>query len=186
MKTRIEPTLAGGNDRYETLFKPGDSSLTDDFVDRPSIPGVFSLDGRLSLSRYWAMHISFVVLLPTLLLAFFLVGLSKQWLLLLMATAAILIPTALFSMSLLMRRARDLGWHPTWGILAVFLPVIGLLITLPLVVIPGKPGRNKYGQPNAPLSRTSILLIWLGIVACFAVGVVAQPYLQTYSDLLFR
>lgn len=157
MKTRIEPTLAGTPERYEAVFRPGAASLTDDDGERPSIPALFSLDGRLSLSRYWAMHICFVVLLPTLLLGFFLVGLSKQGLLLLIAAAAILIPTALLSMSLLMRRARDLGWHPAWGVMAVFVPVFGQIITLLLVLIPGKSVRNQYGPPNAPLSRISIV-----------------------------
>lgn len=186
MKTRIEPTLDGSNDGYDALFKPGAASLLDDDIDRPSIPMLFSLDGRLSLSRYWALHICFVVLLPTLLLGFFLVGLSRQWLLLLFATAAILIPTALFSMSLLMRRARDLGWHPVWGVMAVFVPVFGQIITLLLVLIPGKSVRNEYGPPNAPLSRVATLILLLGIVVCFAIGVLVQPYLGTYVNLLLH
>lgn len=186
MKTRIEPTLAGSTDGYETLFKPGEANLIDDDIDRSSIPAIFSLDGRLSLSRYWVMHICFVVLIPSILLVFFLVGLNKHWLLLVITTAAIVIPTALFSMSLLMRRARDLGWHPVWGIMAVFVPIAGQLITLPLVLIPGKPVRNEYGQPNTPLSRISILVLCLGIVVCFAVGVLAQPYLGAYVNLLLH
>lgn len=171
---RIEPTLSGVSEEVENPYQLSEAQLVDDDVVTFSKPRVFDLSGRISLSNYWLFHMAFVVGVPTCLLAFFIFGLQRQPMVLFLAAVTVLVFSCLLSTSLLMRRARDLSWSPAWGIIAM-LPFIGLLIMLPLVLLPGRKVKNKYGSPNALMSNREkiftcllIVIVCLGITALFA------------------
>lgn len=161
MNDRIEPTLGGQISDADDPYRPGAARLMEDV--EPRVPAIFDFSGRLSLARYWAIHLSLVVVVPWILIIFFLLGLKDRLLMQALAVLAIGIPSLLLSLSLLMRRARDLGWSPVWGVLATFLPILHILILLPLMTIPGSNRVNRYGPPNRPPNLTARILIAISI-----------------------
>lgn len=108
------------------------------------------------------------------------VGLRHQLVVLLIVGVTVVVPAMLLNVSLLVRRARDLGWSPIWGILSV-VPVIGFVITLPLFMLPGRKAINKYGPPNPPLSTLVKLLTALLVVLVLVTSTVLVVYFPQYN-----
>lgn len=133
---RIEPVFGSISSEIENPYQPGDAQLIDDEVVTFSNSKIFDFSGRISLARFWLIHVPLVLVLPCILLLFFMVGLRHQLVVLLIVGVTVVVPAILLNVSLLVRRARDLGWSPIWGMLSVF-PVIGFVITLPLIMLPG-------------------------------------------------
>ncbi|AKK01586.1 hypothetical protein PHLH5_00250 [Pseudomonas sp. Cab53] len=177
---RIEPVFGSISSEIENPYKPGDAQLIDDEVVTFSKPRILDFSGRISLARFWLIRVPLVLVLPCILLAFFMVGLRHQLVVLLIVGVTVVVPAILLDVSLLVRRARDIGWSPIiWGILSVF-PVIGFLITLPLVMLPGRKAINKYGPPNPPLSTLVKLLTALLVVLVLVTSTVLVAYFPEY------
>lgn len=154
---RMEPTL-GAVEMVEA-YSPPVAVLSDEPGFSVQAPRVFDFSGRLSLSRYWVLHLLFCVYIPWGLLFFFYAGLRHNLYALAGASLAVLIPAALLQAGLLMRRARDIGIPAGWGLIALLVPLIGSLLWLFLGVLPGNKGTNHYGAANPPLALWARLLI---------------------------
>ncbi|MDU9023323.1 DUF805 domain-containing protein [Pseudomonas corrugata] len=176
---RIEPVFGGISSEIENPYQPGDAQLIDDEVVTFSKPRILDFSGRISLARFWLIRVPLVLVLPCILLAFFMVGLRHQLEVLLIVGVTVVVPAILLDVSLLVRRARDLGWSPVWAILHVF-PVIGFVITLPLIMLPGRKAINKYGPPNPPLSTLVKLLTALLVVLALVTTTVLIAYFPQY------
>jgi uncharacterized membrane protein YhaH (DUF805 family) len=177
---RIEPVFGSISSEIENPYQPGDAQLIDDEVVTFSNPKILDFSGRISLARFWLIHVPLVLVLPCILLTFFMVGLRHQLVVLLIVGVTVVVPAMLLNVSLLVRRARDLGWSPMiWGILSV-VPVIGFVITLPLFMLPGRKAINKYGPPNPPLSTLVKLLTALLVVLVLVTSVVLVAYFPQY------
>lgn len=163
---RIEPVFSSIDSGIENPYQLSNAQLIEDDVEQFSSPKIFSSSGRLSLTRYWLFYIPFCLFIPTIVLAFFILGLRDNPIVAAVVAATILIPSCLLSLSLLTRRARDLGWSPVWGILSVFIPLFGMLIMLLLVTLPGRRKTNKYGPPNSPLSTS--IKVFTGFLVLFS------------------
>ncbi|MBA1381036.1 DUF805 domain-containing protein [Pseudomonas brassicacearum] len=177
---RIEPVFGSISSEIENPYQPGDAQLIDDEVVTFSNPKILGFSGRISLARFWLIHVPLVLVLPCILLLFFMVGLRHQLVVLLIVGVTVVVPAILLNVSLLIRRARDLGWSPIWGILFVF-PVIGFVITLPLMMLPGRKAINKYGPPNPPLSTLVKLLTALLVVLTLVTSTVLVAYFPQYQ-----
>ncbi|CAH0297550.1 DUF805 domain-containing protein [Pseudomonas mediterranea] len=178
---RIEPVFGGISSEIENPYQLGDAQLIDDEVVTFSKPRILDFSGRISLARFWLIRVPLVLILPCVLLAFFMVGLRHQLGVLLIVAVTVVVPAILLDVSLLVRRARDLSWSPMiWGILYVF-PVIGFVATLPLVMLPGRKAINKYGPPNPPLSTLVKLLTALLVVLTLVTTTVLIAYFPQYN-----
>lgn len=159
---RMEPTL-GTIDL--DIYSPPAASLRDEPVFAGRASRIFDFSGRLSLSRYWLLHLVFCCYISWGVLLVLFLGLRHNLYALFGASLAVLIPSALVQASLLMRRARDLGMHPGWGLAALLVPLLGHLLWLYLGLMPGSMQTNRYGAANPPLARGYILLILLLLVS---------------------
>lgn len=159
---RMEPTL-GMIDI--DLYSPPAASLQDEPARAPGAPRLFDFSGRLSLSRYWLLHLVFCCYISWGLLLVLFLGLRHNLYALVGAGLAVMIPSALVQASLLMRRARDVGMHPGWGLAALLVPLLGHLLWLYLGLMPGSRGANRFGAANPPLARCYLLLIPLLLVS---------------------
>ena len=186
--SRIEPVFGSVNIETENPYQSGDAELIDNFATLFPKPKIFDFSGRISLSRYWLLHALLVVVIPTTLLVFFIIGLQHQLIALLAASATVLIFSGLLSISLLMRRSRDLGWSPAWGLIAM-LPFLGTLVMLLLSILPGKSVANKYGPPNKPLSIPGKIFTCFLAIATFiyltALFMNTQKYLLPAINNIF-
>jgi uncharacterized membrane protein YhaH (DUF805 family) len=177
---RIEPVFGSISSEIENPYQLGDAQLIDDEVVTFSNPKILDFSGRISLTRFWLIHVPLVLVLPCILLTFFMVGLRHQLVVLLIVGVTVVVPAMLLNVSLLVRRARDLGWSPIWGILSV-VPVIGFVITLPLFMLPGRKAINKYGPLNPPLSTLVKLLTALLVVLVLVTSTVLVVYFPQYN-----
>ncbi len=179
---RIEPVFGSTASEIENPYRISAAELIEEDVAAFSTPKIFDFSGRISLSRYWLIQVPFVLVIPTVLLAFFIVGLQAQPMVLLIVAATVLIPSGLLSTSLLMRRARDLSWSPAWGIISMLVPGIGFIVMLLLVMLPGRRTPNKYGLPNPSLSAPVKILTGLLVVFAFASAGVLVTYFPDLSS----
>ncbi|OBY92150.1 hypothetical protein A6723_016250 [Pseudomonas sp. AU11447] len=182
---RIEPVLGGLGGGAENPYQVGEAALLESDAPRFSKPGILDFHGRISLARYWLIHVGLVVWVPTLLLIFFVYGLRQEPVLLLLVASMVLVSSLLLSISLLMRRARDIGWSPAWGLVSVLVPGIGALVMLPLVILPGQKSTNRYGAPNPFLSTRAKALIGLLVVLNFAGMIGLFVYFPEYGAPVF-
>lgn len=100
--------------------------------------------GRARRTEYWMYAlINFIVYAVLLGLGVAVHGLLFLYYLYALATA---LPT----LAVLFRRLHDTG-RTAWWILISLVPLVGSIVLLVLVCLPGTPGANKYGSdPKAP------------------------------------
>ncbi|WP_395502796.1 DUF805 domain-containing protein [Ectopseudomonas mendocina] len=182
MRERFEPVLESANtvDEEPDYYRVSETALSLDGPAYSPLPRLFDFSGRLSLSRYWLFHVPFVFVIPTALISFLVLGLRHQLVVMGIALAVVLVVSWLLFCSLLMRRARDLGWSPIWGVIAALLPALGTVVLLLLVVLPGRERSNRFGPPNPPMSRLAKLLLGLLVLGAFAAAFLLALYLPQY------
>ncbi|MGE8501195.1 MAG: DUF805 domain-containing protein [Pseudomonas sp.] len=182
MRERFEPVLESATsvDEEPDYYRVSEAALNYDMPAYSPLPRLFDFSGRLSLSRYWLFHVPFVFVIPTALIVFLVLGLQHQLVVMGIALAVVLLVSCLLFCSLLMRRARDLGWSPIWGVIAALLPVLGTLVLLLLVVLPGRERSNRFGSPNPPMSRLAKVLLGLLVLGAFAASFLLAFYLPQY------
>ncbi|QKE64695.1 DUF805 domain-containing protein [Aquipseudomonas campi] len=185
---RVEPSI-GSISLYETNpYLSPDAGLLDEASSVQPVPRLFDFSGRLSLSRFWLWHLIFAVCIPWTLLFVLYLGLRHNLYALIGACLAVIIPSALLELGLLMRRARDVAIHPGWGAFALLVPLVGSLVWLFLGLIPGGKRQNRYGAANPPLPLWAKLLIpmlLLGVPCAGMMVGLAYPELMKTLPLAF-
>ncbi|MBB2496705.1 DUF805 domain-containing protein [Aquipseudomonas ullengensis] len=143
---------------------------------------VFSVQGRIGRVRYlgWSAALLFIAMIVYG-LVMGAIALSPTLGIILAIPAAI--ATIVVSVQIGVQRLHDLGWSG-WLWLLNFVPVIGSVLALLLLVVPGNTGANRYGPPPPPNSRGVVALAWsmllipiLGILAAIAI-----PSYQDYTE----
>lgn len=136
-------------------------------------PRLFEWSGRLDRIRY-LNHMTATVVGTLLLLALssFLLRRHTEtlgYVLSLLAAVPALLQQALAAL-VSVRRLRDLGRSPAW-VLVLFVPFVGLLFQLWLLLWPGDANANRYGPPPPPAGPRHKLvagLVLAGLLALFA------------------
>lgn len=148
----------------------------------PIRPPLFGFHGRLSVGRYWLLHLSFAVTLPVLAAVLLLQLQPVIGYGLLFGVGASLLASAGYSLSLLVRRLHDLGMSGWWTLLWP-LPVVGQFFALFVALLPGSRGANGFGPANPPLSWP-LRLFTLALFAAVLVG--AAVVVEVYGGPLTR
>lgn len=147
------------------------------------------INGRIGRVRYlgWSMAM-LLCFLPVLLLAMGTAALSESlgMLLLLAAGLGMMVISVCFGV----QRLHDIGWSG-WLWLLNFVPFVGSVFALLMLIIPGTQGANRYGPPPPPNSTGVKVLAWLillvpliGIIAAIAIPAFVTPFdggLDDYS-----
>jgi uncharacterized membrane protein YhaH (DUF805 family) len=120
---------------------------------------VFSVNGRIGRVRYlgWTMAM-LLCMLPLLLVFAGASAISSILGTLIMGVAVIaMIVVGIF---IGVQRLHDMGWSG-WLWLLNFVPVVGTVFALLMLIIPGTQGANRYGPPPPPNSTGVTILAWL-------------------------
>ncbi len=143
----------------------------------------FGVEGRIGRVRYlgWSMAMS-LLSIPVFGLVFVgAMAISQVLAILLMAVAVI--GLVVVGVGIGAKRLHDLGWS-AWLLLLMFVPIVGSVFSLLMLVLPGTPGANRYGPPPPPNSKGVVALAWtlllvpiIGILAAIAI-----PAYQGYLD----
>jgi uncharacterized membrane protein YhaH (DUF805 family) len=143
---------------------------------------VFSVSGRIGRVRYlgWTMAM-LLCMLPMLLLFAGASAMSSVLGTLIMAVGVIgMIVIGVF---IGVQRLHDMGWSG-WLWLLNFVPVIGSVFALLMLIIPGTQGVNRYGPPPPPNSTGVKVLAWLFLLVPVTgiVAAIALPQYQSYVE----
>ncbi|WP_375741194.1 DUF805 domain-containing protein [Pseudomonas boanensis] len=145
---------------------------------------VLSTDGRIGRVRYlgWSM---------ALILAFLPVGaviaasfaLSSTLASLLAIVACIVL--AVVGVFIGVQRLHDIGWSG-WLWLINFVPFVGSVFALIMLVVPGTSGPNRYGSPPPPNSLAVKVLACLVLLAPIVIGIFSAIAIPAYQDYVSR
>ena len=153
-------------------------------------PKIFAINGRIGRLRYLAYG-----MLATM-VSVVIIGIAAAILIPIFAsstggleTAGVLLvlvfylPLLIFSIILMKRRLNDLDKSGWWQLL-IFIPIVGIIFGLYVLLWPGTKGSNNYGlQPE----KNSPLLIIAGlIVPLFLIGILAAIAIPAYQDYVER
>ncbi|MGE8413764.1 MAG: DUF805 domain-containing protein [Pseudomonas sp.] len=143
---------------------------------------VFSFEGRIGRLRYlaWTLVLTVALLAVVGVGALFgaisaavlnstlLMGLG------ILAGAVVFIGFIVVSIQISVQRLHDLGWSG-WLWLLNFVPIVGSIFPLVLMVSPGSNVANRYGAPPPPNTTAVKVLSWMWVVLLVAliIGMVA-------------
>ncbi|MGQ7960793.1 DUF805 domain-containing protein [Pseudomonas sp. SP16.1] len=144
---------------------------------------VFGVSGRIGRVRYlgWSMAM-FLCTLPVLLLGMGAAALSDMLGMLLLAAA--LVTMMVVSVCFGVQRLHDIGWSG-WLWLVNFIPVVGGVFALLMLIIPGSQGVNRFGPPPPPNSGAVKLLAWLFLLVPIT-GIIAAITIPQYQGYVER
>lgn len=143
---------------------------------------VFSFEGRIGRLRYlaWTLVLTVAMLAVIGVGAFFGIlsaAMFNSTLLTVLGIAGgvvVFIGFIVVSIQISVQRLHDLGWSG-WLWLLNFVPIVGSVFPLVLMVSPGSNVANRYGAPPPPNTTAVKVLSWMWVVliAVLIVGVVA-------------
>ena len=143
---------------------------------------VFSINGRIGRVRYlgWTMAMLLSMLPLMLLFAGVSVMSSVVGTLILVVAVITMIVIGVF---IGVQRLHDMGWSG-WLWLLNFVPFIGSVFALLMLIIPGTQGVNRYGPPPPPNSTRVKVLAWLFLLVPITgiVAAIALPQYQSYVE----
>lgn len=143
----------------------------------------FSVQGRIGRVRYlgWSMAM-ILALIPAFALFAALTAVSHTLGGLVLIAACI--GMAVVSIFFGVQRLHDIGWSG-WLWLLNFVPVVGSVMALLMLLVPGTTGANRYGPPPPPNSRGVVALAWASILVPI-VGILAAIAIPAYQGYLTR
>ncbi|HBZ94467.1 MAG TPA: DUF805 domain-containing protein [Pseudomonas sp.] len=144
---------------------------------------VFSVNGRIGRVRYlgWTMAM-LLCMLPMLLLFAGASAISTSLGTLIMGVGVIAM--IVIGVFIGVQRLHDMGWSG-WLWLLNFVPVVGSVFALLMLIIPGTQGANRYGPPPPPNSTGVKILAWLFLLVPLT-GIVAAIVLPQYQSYVER
>ena len=150
-------------------------------------PKLFSMNGRIGRIRYLAYS------LIAMLAYGFVVGIIAAVAIPTMSGAsetmtgfvmiALYAPLIVFSIFLMKRRLNDLNMSGWWQLIA-YIPIIGALFALFMLLWPGKKESNKYGP--APAKNSPVLVLAGLVMPLFLAGILAAIAVPAYQDYVTR
>ena len=143
---------------------------------------VFSVSGRIGRVRYlgWTMAM-LLCMLPLMLLFAGASVMSSVLGTLIMAVGVIAM--IVIGVFIGVQRLHDIGWSG-WLWLLNFVPFIGSVFALLMLIIPGTQGVNRYGPPPPPNSTGVKILAWLFLLVPVTgiIAAIALPQYQGYVE----
>ncbi|UMZ11492.1 DUF805 domain-containing protein [Pseudomonas sp. MPFS] len=165
----------------DSPYAPPQASVGD-AIPQYAMLNVFSFEGRIGRLRYLAWTLVLTVALlavigvgalfgaitATLLNSTLLMGLG------IFAGVIVFIGFIVVSIQISVQRLHDLGWSG-WLWLLNFVPIVGSIFPLVLMVSPGSNVANRYGAPPPPNTTAVKVLSWMWVVLLLViiVGMVA-------------
>jgi uncharacterized membrane protein YhaH (DUF805 family) len=152
-------------------------------------PKIFSINGRIGRIRYLAYGMLFTIL--TLLFigvaAFLVPSIASVFTEISGVTSVLLLivfylPLIIVSIILVRRRLNDLDKSGWWQLI-MYVPFVGILFALYVLLWPGTKGSNSFGlQPNK--NPTALLVLAIGIPV--VLGVLAAISIPAYQQYMHR
>lgn len=143
---------------------------------------VFSVNGRIGRVRYlgWTMAM-LLCMLPLMLLFAGASAMSSVLGTLILGVAVIAM--IVIGVFIGVQRLHDMGWSG-WLWLLNFVPFVGSVFALLMLIIPGTQGVNRYGPPPPPNSTGVKVLAWLFLLVPVTgiVAAIALPQYQSYVE----
>lgn len=141
---------------------------------------MFTTNGRIGRLRYlgWsmAMTLCFLVIMGLGFLLGETVGVA--------VTALASIAFIVIAVMIGVQRLHDLGWSG-WLWLLNFVPFVGSVFGILMLVLPGSTGANRYGPPP-PANSTGVKVLASLIILLPIVGIIAAIALPSYQGYLER
>jgi uncharacterized membrane protein YhaH (DUF805 family) len=139
---------------------------------------VFTTQGRIGRLRYLAWTMALTAAALGLMLVAGMMS-AASVVLGVILTGVFGIAFLLVSIQIGVQRLHDLGWSG-WLMLLYLVPIIGTVLPLVVLLMPGNPGVNRFGPPQPPNSRAVKILaaLWLLVPV---IGVLAAIVLPTYQ-----
>lgn len=143
---------------------------------------VFSLEGRIGRLRYLAWSL---VLMATALALFGVAGMGFAISETVGGVLLAIVGIGMLGISVLLgvQRLHDMGWSG-WLWLLNLVPVVGGVLALLLLVVPGTAGANRFGPPPPPNGRAIkvLALLWLLVPVLGILAAIAIPAYQDYMS----
>ncbi len=139
---------------------------------------VFTTQGRIGRLRYLAWTMALTAAALGLMLVAGMMS-AASVVLGVILTGVFGIGFLLVSIQIGVQRLHDLGWSG-WLMLLYLVPIIGTVLPLVVLLMPGNPGVNRFGPPQPPNSRAVKILaaLWLLVPV---IGVLTAIVLPTYQ-----
>ncbi len=150
-------------------------------------PKLFSINGRIGRIRYLAYSLiamlvyGFVVSIIAAIAIPSISGASEA--MMGFVIIALYAPLIIFSIFLMKRRLNDLNMSGWWQLIA-YIPFIGALFALYMLIWPGKKESNKYGPP--PTKNSPVLVLAGLVMPLFVAGILAAIAIPAYQDYVTR
>lgn len=152
-------------------------------IDEPAVEygelKVFTIHGRIGRLRYLAWSMALIAaalglfIIPSM--AFAISGVLGSIL-----TGILCLGLLFVSVQIGVQRLHDIGWSG-WFMLLYLVPVIGTVFPLVALLMPGSDGKNRFGPPQPPNSRSAKILATLWLLAP-VVGILAAIALPAYQQ----
>lgn len=144
---------------------------------------VLSVTGRIGRVRYlgWSMAMMLCAL-PLFGVGAGLAAASETLGMILIAL--VMLAMAAFSVCIGVQRLHDMGWSG-WLWLLNFVPIVGGVFSLLMLIIPGTQGANRYGPPPPPNSTSVKVMAWL-ILLVPVIGILAAIAIPQYQSYVER
>lgn len=144
---------------------------------------VFSVEGRIGRLRYLAWS------LALLLACIPLFGVAAIGFAISEILGAALVGLAVIAMMVVavqmgVQRLHDIGWSG-WLFLLTLVPIVGGLMNLLMLVVPGGDAANRFGPPP-PANSTAVKILALLWLLVPVLGIVAAVTLPAYQDYVSR
>ncbi|KAF0867174.1 DUF805 domain-containing protein [Pseudomonas sp. LD120] len=179
---RVEPehTLELSLDKVTPAPRPASTSespyappqaTVGEAIPQYSTLNVFSFDGRIGRLRYlaWTLVLTVVMLAVVAIGTFFgiltaaVLNSSLLTIMGIIAGVVVFIGFIVVSIQISVQRLHDLGWSG-WLWLLNFVPLVGSIFPLVLMVSPGTNVANRYGAPPPPNTKAVKVLSWMWVV----------------------
>ncbi|MDG9926081.1 MULTISPECIES: DUF805 domain-containing protein [unclassified Pseudomonas] len=172
------PVAAGDQSPYSTPRSEVGEAL-EEYGDLK----VFTTDGRIGRVRYlgWSMAL---MLLGLLAYGIAMGAMAISPVLGGILMIPVLIGAVVVSVMIGVQRLHDIGWSG-WLWLLNFVPLVGSVFAILMLVIPGTQGANRYGPPPPPNSGGVIALAWSCLLVPI-IGILAAISIPAYQDYVER
>lgn len=143
----------------------------------------FTVQGRIGRVRYLGWSMGMILAMIPLFILFAAISAASQTLGALVLIAAC-VGMVVVSIFFGVQRLHDIGWSG-WLWLLNFVPVVGSVMALLMLLVPGTLGANRYGPPPPPNSRGVTGLAWASVLVPI-VGILAAIAIPAYQGYLTR